>query len=115
MFLLFGLGGRGGGAVFFAVWAGGWTCCFFCCLGGGHVFFCCWGAGHVFHLPFGALSLFVFFSVCPGDGNSLTYRSAWLFLQAPNNKKQKHGFIAFPPFTNKMPRTIRLAASVVMT
>ena len=65
-FLLFGRG-----RVFFAVWAGVRVC--FCYLDGGRVFFAVWA----------------------GDGSSLTYRSAWLVLQAtqqqqrPNSKNRK--------------------------
>ena len=62
-FLLFGEGGGGGRF-------------FFCCLGRVRVFFCCLGRGRVF-----------LFAVWAGDGNSLTYRSAWLFFKRPNNKK----------------------------
>ena len=57
-------GGEGGGG--FAVWAG--ACLFFCCLGGGR--------SH-------------FFAVLAGDGSSLTYRSAWVVFERPNNKKDQ--------------------------
>ena len=67
------------GVLFFAVWAGA---CFFLCLGrvvgwGGVLFVCCLGGGRVF------------FAVWAGDGSSLTYRSAWLVLKRPNNKKDQ--------------------------
>ena len=65
-----------GVVFFFAVWAGG-ACTFLCCLGGGAFFFAVW-AGDVF-----------FFAVWAGDVSSLTYRSAWLVFERPNNKKDQ--------------------------
>ena len=72
-----------GACLFFAVWAG---LVFFLLFGRGrHVCFYCLGGGRVFC-----------FAVWAGDGSSLTYRSAWLVFQGPNNKKdqqqKKHGF-----------------------
>ena len=64
MFIFCCLGGARD--FFFAVWAGRRVC--FYCLGGGRVF--C-------------------FAVWAGDRSSLTYRSAWLVFQGPNNKKDQ--------------------------
>ena len=61
------------------------------------VFAVCMGGWHVCFLLFGQVAG-VFFAVWAGDRSSLTYRSAWLVLKGPNNKKdqtvkhKKHGF-----------------------
>ena len=94
-FLLFGRGRVyffavwAGGVFFFffAVWAGGvfffllfgrGACSFFAVWAGACSFFCCWGRGRVF-----------FFAVWAGDGSSLTYPSAWLVFERPNNKRDR--------------------------
>ena len=51
---------------------------YFCCLGRGRVsFFAVWAGACLFFCCLG------------GDGNSLTYRPAWLGFKGPNNKKTK--------------------------
>ena len=101
-FLLFGPG-----SVFFFLLFGRGACSFCCCLGGGRVFFClgrgacsffcCLGGGVFFFFAVWA-GVGFFFAVWAGDGSSLTYRSAWLVFERPNNKKdqtakkKKHGF-----------------------
>ena len=97
VFVFFGLFGRVGVCVFFAVWAG-CVFFFFCCLGGGRVlfiavwagacsFFAVW-AGACFFLAVWAGGVF-FFAVWAGDGSSLTYPSAWLVFKRPNNKRDR--------------------------
>ena len=72
------MGGRAGGGVFFLL------------LGRVRVdFFLLFGRGPVYFSAVGAGGVFVFFAVWAGDGNSLTYRSAWLVFRGPNNKNEQ--------------------------
>ena len=80
----------GGMRLFFAVWAG--VGVFFLLFARGRACFCCCSGGvHVVFLLFGQDACLgerrVFFAVWARDGSSLTYRSAWLVLKGPNNKK----------------------------
>ena len=116
VFLLFGRVGVfvfllfGPGACFFLLFGPG-ACFCFCCLGGGRVFFAVWargvflfllfGRGACFFLLFGRWGVFLFllfgrgvvffsfFCCLGGNGNSLTYLSAWLVFKRPNNKKDQ--------------------------
>ena len=108
--------GRGGGGVvcFCFCCLGRDVFCFFCCLGGGRVPFCCLGGCRVFFCCSGGeggggvcACFFCFFAVWAGDGNSLTYRSAWLVFKGPNNKKDQtaktHGFQSKRHFMGSIP------------
>ena len=116
--LLLGRGGRGGGegggvvcACFVVFLLFGRVVVFFLLFGRCRVhFFAVWVQGRVFFAVWAVVvffllggrggrggELFFCFAVWAGDGSSLTYRSAWLVLKGPNNKKdqtakKKHGF-----------------------
>ena len=81
-FLLFGRGS----CLFFAVWAGG---VFFLLFGPGGLFFLLFGRRRGFFCCLGRVRVFFFFAVWAGDGSSLIYRSAWLVVKRPNNKKDQ--------------------------